>query len=59
MDDHVYPAEATFERQVAELENPYDAPPILADLKRTARSLGLWNLFLPDEEFGAGLANID
>jgi acyl-CoA dehydrogenase len=34
-------------------------PPIVDELKRAARDLGLWNLFLPDERFGAGLSVTD
>ena len=59
MDSHVYPAEPIYDAQVAELESHFDAPPIMADLKAEARSRGLWNLFLPDDEWGVGLRNID
>ncbi len=59
MDDHVYPAEPINEHQRLESGNPWDATPILEELKNEARSLGLWNLFLPDEEWGAGLSNVD
>ncbi|WP_185995932.1 acyl-CoA dehydrogenase family protein [Nocardioides campestrisoli] len=48
--DHVYPAEALFERQVAEGGVPRPTPPVLQELKETARGLGLWNLFLPHPE---------
>jgi len=59
MDDHVYSAE---EAHFAELESTGDAgalTTVLADLKDKARAGGLWNLFLPDEEWGAGLKNAD
>jgi acyl-CoA dehydrogenase len=59
MDEHIYPAEAVYTEQLAGLDNPFDAPPIMEELKREARARGLWNLFLPDEEWGAGLSNID
>jgi acyl-CoA dehydrogenase len=58
MDEHVYPAEEVFEHQVAELDDPWSRPPVIEDLKREARARGLWNLFLPDAKFGAGLTNL-
>jgi acyl-CoA dehydrogenase len=53
----IYPAEATF----AEQERPdlWDAPPLMAELKKEARARGLWNLFLPHADWGAGLSNLD
>jgi acyl-CoA dehydrogenase len=62
LDSHVYPAEHTFEAQVAENRaagTPFRTPEVLAELKREARRSGLWNLFLPDERFGAGLSVLD
>ena len=59
MDEHVYPAEAVNEEQRADAPNPWDATPIVEDLKTEARSRGLWNLFLPDDEWGVGLSNVD
>ena len=60
MDDHVRPAEATIEaRRRTEGVVPTEAPPELHELKRLARADGLWNLFLPDDEYGAGLSNTD
>ncbi|HEX4579463.1 MAG TPA: acyl-CoA dehydrogenase family protein [Candidatus Dormibacteraeota bacterium] len=58
MDAHVYPAEPVFEEQAATLENPWDRPPVIDELKAEARRRGLWNLFLPDPKFGAGLTNL-
>ncbi|WP_329466044.1 acyl-CoA dehydrogenase family protein [Streptomyces sp. NBC_01431] len=58
MDEHVYPAEATVEEQRARLASPWDTPQVVADLKAEARRQGLWNLFLPDAEYGAGLTNL-
>ena len=58
MDGHVYPAEPTYRQQLAEL-GPYGHPPIIEELKTEARSRGLWNLFLPDDEHGAGLSVLE
>ena len=55
MESHVYPAEPVYETQMADSGNPHFHPPVLEELKREARSRGLWNLFLPDPEHGAGL----
>src|SRR5690348_5595464 len=62
LDEHVYPAEHDFERQAADSRakgEPFRTPDVLAGLKDTARAQGLWNLFLPDERFGAGLSVLD
>ncbi|AUN40292.1 acyl-CoA dehydrogenase family protein [Tsukamurella tyrosinosolvens] len=59
MDSHVYPAEETFHRQLAELENrwAWDSAPVLHELRAEARGRGFWNFFLPGEN-GAGLTNL-
>jgi acyl-CoA dehydrogenase len=59
MRDCVYPAEETFAAQVAERPDEWDSPPVTDELKREARKRGLWNLFLPHPEFGAGLSNLE
>ena len=59
MDEWVYPAETIQEVQVAEQGNRTEATPILQELKIEARSRELWNLFLPDPEFGPGLKNVE
>ncbi|MDH3500223.1 MAG: acyl-CoA dehydrogenase family protein [Acidimicrobiia bacterium] len=59
MDEHVYPAEPVYDEQMAAAGDPNHHPPIIEDLKQEARSRGLWNLFLPDEEDGAGLSVLD
>jgi acyl-CoA dehydrogenase len=51
MDKEVFPAEEIYEQQIADLiaaGKPFKLPSIVKDLKRSARSKGLWNLFLPD-----------
>ena len=59
MDKHVYPAEPVHAQQADEQGNRTEATPILHTLKREAKSQGLWNLFLPDAEYGPGLANVE
>jgi acyl-CoA dehydrogenase len=58
MDDHVYSREKTFYDQLVASDR-WHVPPIMEELKARARSAGLWNLFLPESEFGAGLTNLD
>ncbi|WP_326560118.1 acyl-CoA dehydrogenase family protein [Micromonospora sp. NBC_01796] len=58
MVDHVYPAEPVHAAQVAGAADPWTRPPVLDELKAQARKRGLWNLFLPDPEYGAGLTNL-
>ncbi len=59
MDEVVYPNERTFAQQLAAGTDRWQIPPIMEEMKRTARSAGLWNLFLPDSEYGAGLTNLE
>ena len=59
MDGHVYPAEAVYAEQMAAAGDPHHHPQIVEDLKAEARSRGLWNLFLPDEDRGAGLSVLE
>lgn len=59
MDEWVYPAEPVAARQVEESGDPHHEPEIVRELRARARSLGLWNLFLPDKEYGAGLTNFE
>ncbi|HZE51401.1 MAG TPA: acyl-CoA dehydrogenase family protein [Jatrophihabitantaceae bacterium] len=62
LDEQVYPAEATFAEQAAELRaagTPFHSPEIMTKLRDEARTRGLWNLFLPDGRFGAGLSVLD
>ncbi|MGW5821576.1 acyl-CoA dehydrogenase family protein, partial [Streptomyces noursei] len=58
MTDRVYPAERVADEQRAALASPWDTPQVVEDLKAEARRQGLWNLFLPDAEHGAGLTNL-
>jgi acyl-CoA dehydrogenase len=62
MDEHVIPAEPVYERQLREAGGAGGVsiqPPVMEELKVRARERGLWNMFLPDPDHGAGLANGD
>jgi acyl-CoA dehydrogenase len=59
MEDHVYATEAVYEAQLRESGDPHHHPPVMEELKSKAREAGLWNMFLPDAEHGAGLSNSD
>jgi acyl-CoA dehydrogenase len=59
MVEHVNPAEAIYERQLRESGDPHHQPLIMEELKVRAREAGLWNMFLPDPDHGAGLSNSD
>ena len=59
MDEHVYPNEAVYEEQLNGQDDRWQLPLIVEELKKEARAQGLWNLFLPDAEHGAGLKNVE
>jgi acyl-CoA dehydrogenase len=60
MEQHVYPNEKAYELQLNEQENRWSTvPPIMEDLKEKAKAAGLWNLFLPESGYGAGLTNLE
>ncbi len=59
MNRYIYPNEQTFHDQVAASGNPHHHAEIVDELKVKARAEGLWNLFLPDKEYGAGLTNLE
>lgn len=56
MDAHVHPSEQAFEDALA--EDRWQIPPLMEDLKQKAKEAGLWNLFLPESDKGAGLTNL-
>jgi acyl-CoA dehydrogenase len=58
MDEHIYPNEVTYHRQIAEGDR-WQPVRIIEELKPKARAAGLWNLFLPESEYGAGLTNVE
>jgi acyl-CoA dehydrogenase len=58
MDEYVYPNEDRFFSESMEL-GPWAVWPVVEELKPLARQAGLWNLFLPESEHGAGLTNLE
>ena len=62
MDQYVYPAEAVFHAEVEQNRrngNAWIPTRVVEDLKAKARAAGLWNLWLPESEYGAGLTNLE
>ena len=62
MDDHLYEGEKIYHEQHEALRaagNPWQQPAILDELKDKAKAAGLWNLFLPESEYGYGLTNLE
>ncbi len=62
MAETVYPNERTYHEQLRAFgagESRWQIPPIMEQMKRQARASGLWNLFLPESEYGAGLTNLE
>src|SRR5438132_9942682 len=57
MDRHVYPAERTIAAEIDLIRPGVPYPPSLVTIRWMAKAAGLWNLFLPDSEYGAGLTN--
>ncbi|HEY1227721.1 MAG TPA: acyl-CoA dehydrogenase family protein, partial [Ramlibacter sp.] len=62
-DQHIYPNEARYHREMAEFRrhgDPWQVVPLIEELKPVARKAGLWNMFLPHAWEGhGGLSNLD
>jgi acyl-CoA dehydrogenase len=58
MDAHVYTNEERYEAELGH-GNRWEEPALLGELQQKARAVGLWNLFLPDSKYGAGLTNLE
>jgi acyl-CoA dehydrogenase len=58
LDDYIYPNEKTYFAQIREGDR-WQPVAIVEELKPKARAAGLWNLFLPESEYGAGLSNLE
>jgi acyl-CoA dehydrogenase len=59
MDEHIYPSEPLFAAHLDAGPSRWQVPAVMEELKTRARAEGLWNLFLPDAEYGAGLSNLE
>lgn len=59
MEQYIYSNEQTYREQIAASGDPHHHAEIIDELKIKAKEQGLWNLFLPDEEYGAGLTNLE
>ena len=59
MDRYIYPNQQTYRDQLAASDDPHHHAEIVDELKTLAKAQGLWNLFLPDKEYGAGLNNLE
>ncbi len=59
MDEYIYPNEVAYYRQHDELEDRWQTPPLMEELKEKARAAGLWNLFLPHSDRGPGFTNLE
>ncbi|MFC4766587.1 acyl-CoA dehydrogenase [Effusibacillus consociatus] len=59
MEEVVYPNEKVYYQQVNEAESRWTVPPVMEEMKARAKEAGLWNLFLPESQFGAGLTNLE
>ena len=58
-DERVHPVERAYVDAIRSADTPHVHPPLMEELKEEARRRGLWNLFLPDEEHGAGLTQLE
>ena len=60
MEAYIYPNESVYKEQLDAMEDRFSTiPPIMEQLKEEAKKQGLWNLFMPGDEFGAGLTNLE
>src|ERR1700742_420830 len=62
MDEQVYPAEPLYHKELEQNRkagNPWQVTKVVEDLKKKGRAAGLWNLFLPESKYGAGLTNLE
>ena len=59
IEEHVYPAEPVFERQLEAAADRWNELPVMTELKAKAKAAGLWNLFLPKRHFPDALTNLE
>jgi len=59
MDKFIYPNEQVYFEAIESSESRWNIPPIIEEIKDEAKKVNLWNLFLPDSDYGAGLSNLE
>jgi acyl-CoA dehydrogenase len=60
MEEYVYPNEKVYKEQLNQQKSRWsDIPTIMEELKKKAKAEGLWNLFLPESDYGSGLTNLE
>ena len=59
MEENVLPNEHKIGEEVEKSGDPHAEAPTMKEIRKKAKAAGLWNLFLPDKEFGAGLTNFE
>jgi len=59
MDKYIYPNENSYHEQVAQPGQRWKMPPLMRELKAKAKAEGLWNLSMPNTEYGQGLSNLE
>src|SRR5690606_19245458 len=58
MDEHVYPNEKAYHEYYQSADDRWSSPPLMMQLQDKAKAAGLWNLFMPNPEFGPGLSHL-
>ena len=59
MDKFIYPNERVYFEAIESSKSRWNIPPVMEEIKVEAKKVNLWNLFLPDSEYGAGLSNLE
>jgi len=59
MEAEIYPSERRFYDELRDAKQRWSPVPVIEELKVRAKAAGLWNLFLPESELGAGLSNYE
>ena len=59
MDKFIYPNEQVYFEAIESSESRWNIPSVIEEIKDEAKKVNLWNLFLPDSDYGAGLSNLE
>ena len=59
MDKFIYPNEQVYFKAIESSESRWNIPSVIEEIKDEAKKVNLWNLFLPDSDYGAGLSNLE